>query len=178
MSTTGGAGQAGHLSGLGVALRRFRERALLTQEELALRAGLSARTIRRIESGVLKRPRAESIRLLVDALGLTPEEHRGLLRPEPAVPTGETAQTAPMEPTAPTGSTTRTESTASTGQAPRGPLAVPRQLPAAPALFVGRASALRRLDLLLDADTRPASTVVVSAIAGTAGVGKTSLALY
>nr|MDT0656741.1 tetratricopeptide repeat protein [Micromonospora sp. DSM 115978] len=148
---------------MGSALRRFRERALLTQEELAARSGLSARTIRRIESGVLKRPRAESIRLLVDALGLTPQEHRDLLRPEPAGRHGPADSADPPAPAGPT---------------PRGTLTAPRQLPAAPVLFVGRTSALRRLDLLLDADTRPASTVVVSAIAGTAGVGKTSLALH
>ena len=51
---------------------------------------------------------------------------------------------------------------------------VPRQLPAAPAVFVGRASELSVLNGLLDA---AASTVVITAMSGTAGVGKTALAM-
>ncbi|MEV4706183.1 BTAD domain-containing putative transcriptional regulator [Actinoplanes sp. NPDC049316] len=51
----------------------------------------------------------------------------------------------------------------------------PAQLPLAASGFVGRGTELARLDALLDAD-RP-TTVVISAINGTAGVGKTALAL-
>jgi NB-ARC domain len=63
--------------------------------------------------------------------------------------------------------------------APAGGQAVPvaRQLPADLATFAGRASELARLDALLDHDGR-APAVVISAIAGTAGVGKTALALH
>src|SRR5439155_23139140 len=43
--------------------------------------------------------------------------------------------------------------------------------------FTGRAEELARLDALLDAD-RSASAVVISALAGTAGVGKTALAVH
>lgn len=54
----------------------------------------------------------------------------------------------------------------------------PQQLPAQPAHFTGRESELAKLDLLLHAEAYdPVSTVVVTAIAGTAGIGKTSLAL-
>lgn len=53
--------------------------------------------------------------------------------------------------------------------------AVPRQLPAAADLFVGRDTELSALDALLDATT---GTVVISAVGGTAGVGKTALALH
>jgi hypothetical protein len=54
----------------------------------------------------------------------------------------------------------------------------PQQLPAPPSHFTGREPELARLDTLLHADTTgPVSTVVVTAIAGTAGIGKTSLAL-
>nr|WP_246018797.1 BTAD domain-containing putative transcriptional regulator [Saccharothrix australiensis] len=52
---------------------------------------------------------------------------------------------------------------------------VPRQLPAAPASFVGRREQLDRLDAALRATST--STVVISAIAGAGGVGKTWLAL-
>jgi DNA-binding SARP family transcriptional activator len=54
---------------------------------------------------------------------------------------------------------------------------VPAQLPADVAGFVGRASELDRLDGLLS-DAQTARAVVVSAIDGTAGVGKTALAVH
>jgi tetratricopeptide (TPR) repeat protein len=61
-------------------------------------------------------------------------------------------------------------------------LPVPRQLPLAVRDFTGRADHLAALDELLpDEHTRqadPAGAVVITAIDGTAGVGKTALALY
>ena len=53
---------------------------------------------------------------------------------------------------------------------------VPRQLPAAARQFTGRPAELRALTRLLDEVARPA--VVIAAISGTAGVGKTALALH
>ncbi|MGH3869059.1 MAG: ATP-binding protein [Pseudonocardiaceae bacterium] len=55
-------------------------------------------------------------------------------------------------------------------------LPVPRQLPADVAFFTGRDAELGRLDALLDGG-EPAA-VVISAIAGTGGMGKTSLAVH
>jgi DNA-binding SARP family transcriptional activator/Flp pilus assembly protein TadD len=61
-----------------------------------------------------------------------------------------------------------------TGRAP----AVPRELPGAVPGFVGRASEIAALSGLLErADGTAAGTVVISAIGGTAGVGKTALAV-
>jgi tetratricopeptide (TPR) repeat protein/transcriptional regulator with XRE-family HTH domain len=55
----------------------------------------------------------------------------------------------------------------------------PRQLPAAVADFTGRAAELQRLTQVLDAaGASHPGTVVISAIGGMAGVGKTALALY
>ncbi|WP_186316015.1 AfsR/SARP family transcriptional regulator [Catellatospora sichuanensis] len=55
---------------------------------------------------------------------------------------------------------------------------VPAQLPADTPVFSGRADELRRLDdLLPDTPTTGLTTVVISAISGTAGVGKTTLAV-
>jgi tetratricopeptide (TPR) repeat protein/DNA-binding XRE family transcriptional regulator len=56
---------------------------------------------------------------------------------------------------------------------------VPRQLPAAVTGFTGRAAELAALTAMLDqADASGPGTVVISAIGGTAGVGKTALALH
>jgi tetratricopeptide (TPR) repeat protein len=56
---------------------------------------------------------------------------------------------------------------------------VPQQLPAAVSHFTGRAAELAALTGLFDqADTRAPGTVVISAIGGTAGVGKTTLAVH
>jgi tetratricopeptide (TPR) repeat protein/transcriptional regulator with XRE-family HTH domain len=61
----------------------------------------------------------------------------------------------------------------------RGDVAAPRQLPAAAADFTGRAAELQRLTQVLDeAGASKPGTVVISAIGGMAGVGKTTLALY
>jgi tetratricopeptide (TPR) repeat protein/transcriptional regulator with XRE-family HTH domain len=57
--------------------------------------------------------------------------------------------------------------------------AVPRQLPAAVAGFTGRAAELKALTRILDGAVAYApGTAVISAIGGTAGVGKTALALH
>lgn len=56
-----------------------------------------------------------------------------------------------------------------------GPVVVPRQLPAAPAPFVGRRAELDRLDAV---QQDLSATVVISAIAGAGGIGKTWLALH
>src|SRR5262245_11822161 len=55
-------------------------------------------------------------------------------------------------------------------------VAVPRQLPADVAGFIGRTHQLTDLDRLLGTD--PANAMVISAISGTAGVGRTALAVH
>jgi tetratricopeptide (TPR) repeat protein/transcriptional regulator with XRE-family HTH domain len=69
----------------------------------------------------------------------------------------------------------------SAGPDGRGPAAapIPRQLPAAVAGFTGRARELAALTRMLDQAAADApGTVVISTIGGTAGVGKTALALH
>ncbi|HEU5472622.1 MAG TPA: helix-turn-helix transcriptional regulator [Actinophytocola sp.] len=51
-------------------VRRARQAAWMTQEELAERSGLSPRTIQAIERGQVSRPHRESVRLLAKALDL------------------------------------------------------------------------------------------------------------
>lgn len=56
---------------------------------------------------------------------------------------------------------------------------VPRQLPAAPAPFIGREPAVSALDGMLgDAAGPPPRSVMVAVIVGAAGIGKTALALH
>src|SRR5262249_29623749 len=54
----------------------------------------------------------------------------------------------------------------------------PRQLPAAVAHFAGRSGELAMLTSLLRGRADAGGTVVISAIGGTAGIGKTALAVY
>ncbi|MFB7371933.1 helix-turn-helix transcriptional regulator [Streptomyces sp. NPDC056222] len=53
---------------LGTLLRRLREEADLTQEQVAERSGVSVRTIRRLESGRSTNHRMGTVKLLADAL--------------------------------------------------------------------------------------------------------------
>lgn len=55
---------------------------------------------------------------------------------------------------------------------------VPRQLPAPPRLFTGRATELAALDTALDHQAGVGGTVVISTVGGSGGVGKTWLVLH
>ena len=55
---------------------------------------------------------------------------------------------------------------------------VPRQLPAGAAFFAGREAELKELDALLGQADSEGDAVVISAVAGMAGVGKTALAVH
>ncbi|MFY1669818.1 ATP-binding protein [Plantactinospora sp. WMMB334] len=59
----------------------------------------------------------------------------------------------------------------------RGPAVVPRQLPPAVRNLAGRSAELRALTSLTDLSTAPGATTVIAIIDGTAGVGKTTLAV-
>jgi predicted ATPase/transcriptional regulator with XRE-family HTH domain len=70
-------------------LRRHRLAAGLTQENLAERAGLSARGVQDLERGARMAPRAETVRMLADALQLAGEDRAALfaaIHPELATP--------------------------------------------------------------------------------------------
>ncbi|MEW2372599.1 helix-turn-helix domain-containing protein [Streptomyces sp. NPDC006656] len=56
--------------GLGTLLRKLRDKAGLTQEQVAERSGVSVRTIRRLEKGGSTHHRMDTVNLLVDALGV------------------------------------------------------------------------------------------------------------
>lgn len=80
------------MSALGVLLRRHRERAGVTQEELADRAGVSARTISDIERGVRSRAYADTADRLSVALALAGTDRATFLKTARGrKPTGGTA---------------------------------------------------------------------------------------
>ena len=83
----------------GPLLRRLRLVAALSQEELAERAGLSARGISALETGYRATPRPETVRLLADALGLDAAARAELVaaaRPELTAPAGARPRAAPV----------------------------------------------------------------------------------
>jgi tetratricopeptide (TPR) repeat protein/transcriptional regulator with XRE-family HTH domain len=143
----------------GELLRRYRVRAGLSQAELAERAGLSVRALSDMERGRTTRPFIRSVRLLCDALSV----------PE----TGRTKLFGALQPSTGSGVGLKSARAAVT----HAPSAVPRQLPAAVAHFTGRAAELELLTGLLAQVSDGARPVVIAAIGGTAGVGKTALAL-
>ncbi|MDA0635602.1 helix-turn-helix domain-containing protein [Nonomuraea sp. MCN248] len=142
-------------------LRGWRTRALLTQEQLAERAGLNVRTVRRMEGDAISRPRAASIVLLAEALELSDAERARLSSVARGLPAGagHPAVTVPHRPPAGAGGLEA--------------VTVCRQLPADVAALVGRD---RELGVLAD---RPASpSAPVACVSGMAGVGKTALAVH
>jgi transcriptional regulator with XRE-family HTH domain len=72
------------LSKATVHLRPLRLRAMMTQEELALKSGVGTRTVRDIESGKV-RPQPRTLRLLIEALDLD-EADRAILAGVPDEP--------------------------------------------------------------------------------------------
>ena len=145
----------------GELLRRHRIACGLTQEELAERSGLTARTIANLERGRTTRPYRRSVRLLADALMLAAPHREELVRASRPLVDGGHAP-APERLGQPAASAD--------------PPVAPRQLPAAVACFTGRDAELAALTSLLGPGVR-APAVVISAIGGTAGVGKTALAV-
>src|SRR5438874_13374087 len=134
-------------------VRGHRRRSGLSQEELAERAGISVRGLRKVESNQIDTPRPATVRLLADAFALTGDDRDRF--------TASAATDVPVP------------------ERPAPDRSVPAQLPADVAGFSGRAEELRRLTALLDGgrDGRSRAPVVV-AVTGTAGVGKTALAVH
>src|ERR1700722_12669333 len=146
-------------------LRQQRVAAGLTQEDLAERSGVSVRAIADLERGRTRKPYPSSVRALVRALGLPDAAGTELVaryRTECGGQAGAAGmgQPAALEPA----------------------VTVPRQLPTRVPHFAGRAGELALLDGVLDAAVSSSAAgttgVVISAIGGTAGVGKTALALH
>ena len=126
-------------------------------------------------------------RVLADELGVDPGPelrrlHQAILAGDPELlrvadgqpPATLAAAAPPREPAPP--QTAPPQPVVSQPVAPQ-PV-VPRQLPAAARHFAGRADELRRLAGLLTDAAQTSSAVAIAAIDGTAGVGKTTLAVH
>jgi tetratricopeptide (TPR) repeat protein/transcriptional regulator with XRE-family HTH domain len=130
-------------------LRACRQSARLSQQELAERSGLSVRAISNLERGRTRWPYRDSVCRLADALELHGAARAAFI----GAAAGRRAAAAARR--------QRRE-------------LIPRHLPAAVPAFVGRRDQLAALSRVLQ---EPGGTAVITAIGGTAGVGKTALAL-
>ena len=85
----------------GARLRRLREAAGLTQEELASKAGLTPKAISVLERGERKRPYPHTVRALADALMLTDSGRASLFACVPGRAAAAPSATAPTSSTLP-----------------------------------------------------------------------------
>lgn len=139
-----------HSPTFGGLLKRHRRAAGLTQEELAERAGLSARAVGDLERGV-RQPRKDTLQMLLVALQLAPDEEHRL---EAAARTGSLSSVG-----AGAGSVRQTGSFL--GALPPGPL-------------IGRQREMQRVVAIADTVLGGSGRFVL--LAGEPGVGKTRLA--
>ncbi len=143
---------------VGRRLRQARLAAMLTLEELADSSGVSVRAISDLERGRTGRPFPRTVRLLASALDL------------PGFAVGELVATS-----------RRAGFSVTAGQPERAGRLAPvasAQLPAGARDFGGRTAELTLLTSWLDEAGGSVGSVPIMAIGGSAGVGKTALALY
>ena len=149
----------------GRGLRKLRKMAGLTQEELEAASGTGLRTIGRLERGELENPQLSTLRNLANALADALKRDQRQVWTELSALLGSDGVPYPQDPL-------ETVSTA--------PVLTPtvlRQLPPRVPGFTGRSVELARVVGCL-APGSGAGAVVVSAVAGLAGVGKTALAVH
>jgi tetratricopeptide (TPR) repeat protein/DNA-binding XRE family transcriptional regulator len=138
----------------GELVRTYRHRLGLTQDDLSAKAGVGVRSVRDLEAGRV-RPRQTTVHRLAAALVLSTEEREHFISTAAGIPATDPAGGPPTE-----GS---------------GPWPRPAQLPHGVSGFAGRGEYLDALDELVETG---GAAVVITAIAGTAGVGKTALAVH
>lgn len=131
-------------------LRRYRELAGLTQEELAEKAGLTAKAIGALERGERQRPYPATVHALARALGLNEADYAALLAARhPRAP--EASSPAPSHPAS---------------------ASIPATVPAQLTPLIGREAEIATVGQLLQRDG-----IRLLTLTGPGGVGKTRLAL-
>jgi len=153
----------------GQMLRSLRTTALLSQEQLSHRSGLSVRTIRDLERGRVVLPRSGSVRLLSEALGL---EGAARDRFEQSSRWSSPAEPEPTEPRV------RHLNRRPQQIGPDRHFALPAQLPLDSSAFVGRCAELARLNAVCAESRRRSTAVGLVTLTGGPGVGKTYLAVH
>jgi tetratricopeptide (TPR) repeat protein/transcriptional regulator with XRE-family HTH domain len=152
------------LTTFGKRLAACRHSASLSQQDLAERSGLSIRAVSNLERGRARWPHPDTVRRLADALGLRDQAREQFI----AAAGRRLAPAAAPLTTVPEDRLPRPVSQV-----------VPRQLPAPVRQFAGRQAELAVLTGLLgQVGSFAPPAVVISAIGGTAGVGKTALAVH
>jgi predicted ATPase/transcriptional regulator with XRE-family HTH domain len=137
-------------------LRRYRERAGMTQEELAAKAGLTAKAISALERAERRSPYPQTVRALADALDLSQAERAELIQARGGSKRRGSAPRA-AQPTIPRPPATQ----------PPDP-----KLPVYLTPFIGRERALAGIESLLAMPQRRLITLL-----GIGGIGKTRLAV-
>ncbi|HEU4423141.1 MAG TPA: BTAD domain-containing putative transcriptional regulator [Pilimelia sp.] len=185
------------LAGLGAALRQHpaavaiagrRAAGTLSYADLAIDLGRYEEAAASLRANVADEPLQEGLhaRLMVALAGLGQQaaaltvfaELRTRLADELGVAPGPEIQHAHLRVLRHEVPAGRNEVTAGGNGVPAGWVA-PAQLPADVPGFIGRAEAVARLDALLDSHDRGRTTaVLITAIGGAAGVGKTALAVH
>ena len=173
----------------GAWLRACRYAAGLSQGALAERSGLSIRAISDLERGRTRWPHPDSVRRLADALELRGPARAEFFRTLAAGAADVTRLQAsparrgagadlPLQADEGADGLLQASPDGEQGRAGHARAVVPRQLPGPVRLFVGRDAELAALTGLLDSAGSTPAAVMISAIGGTAGVGKTALALH
>jgi transcriptional regulator with XRE-family HTH domain/tetratricopeptide (TPR) repeat protein len=140
----------------------------LSQAELAERSGLSIRAISNLERGRTRRPHPDSVHRLADALGLPVQSRAEFVAAAGRRLGGVSAEAAAANPA---------DRLAQAGDW-RGASVVPRQLPTDVRHFVGRAGVLTALSAVLSETPASTGAAAICVIDGSAGVGKTTLAVH
>jgi predicted ATPase/transcriptional regulator with XRE-family HTH domain len=148
----------------GELLRRLRIAASLTQEALAQECRISPATVAAIEQGRRRAPRLSTVRLIADALELSPADREMLARAADQAGTGQAG----------TGQAGTGQASTEAAQPPERPAAGPMRpaiagLPAMRTSFIGR----ERLRATISAALADSQLVT---LVGPGGVGKTRLA--
>lgn len=154
----------------GEMVRRYRLAAGMSQEELAERAVLSVRTLCDLERGRTTRPYRQTVEALATALSLRDHDLDEFVRWS-RQGTTRVVQVRNLDP-APSGDGSVPRSSAGSG----GAASVLRQLPAAVRHFTGSSAELDALTRMVS-EGNGTGAVVISAVAGAAGVGKTATAV-